>query len=48
MSKWHGGKGSRQRPNDTDKFNEQFEKIFGTRKKPKKRTSECKPKPTKQ
>ena len=48
MSKWHGGKGSRQRPTDKDKFNEQFDKIFGTRVKPKKRSPKCKPKPTKQ
>ena len=30
-------KGSRQRPYDKDKFNENFEKIFGNKKKKNKR-----------
>ena len=25
---WHGGKGSRPRPVDRDKFNESFDRIF--------------------
>jgi hypothetical protein len=28
MSKWHGGKGSKRRPEDTKKFNENWDKIF--------------------
>ena len=28
MTEWHGGKGSRDRTKDRDKFNESFEKIF--------------------
>ena len=33
MSKWHGGKGSSVKPYDKDKFNENFDKIFGKKKK---------------
>mgnify|MGYP003331166988 CR=1 FL=1 len=29
MSKWHGGKGSKQRPTDKDKYNENYDRIFG-------------------
>lgn len=29
MSKWHGGKGSKQRPTDQKKFSENWDKIFG-------------------
>ena len=29
MSKWHGGKGSKQRPTDRDKYNENYDRIFG-------------------
>ena len=37
MAKWHGGKGSKQRPTDKDKFDKEFERIFGKPKeKPKK------------
>jgi len=34
MSKWHGGKGSRQRPMsvDKDEFNRRFDEIFTGRK----------------
>jgi hypothetical protein len=32
QSAWHGGKGSRYRPTDTKKFNENWEKIFGHKK----------------
>ena len=28
MTKWHGGKGSRTRPCDKDKFDENFDRIF--------------------
>lgn len=28
MSKWHGGKGSKQRPTDMKKFNENWDRIF--------------------
>ena len=30
---WHGGKGSRPRHMDQDKFNENFDKIFKHKKK---------------
>jgi|TARA_B100001063_G_C16538262_1_gene439916 uncharacterized protein with von Willebrand factor type A (vWA) domain len=29
MSKWHGGKGSSRRPEDKDKYDEAWERIFG-------------------
>jgi len=29
MTEWHGGKGSRDRIKDRDKFNENFDRIFG-------------------
>lgn len=29
MSNWHGGKGSRQRTTNTQKFNDNYDKIFG-------------------
>lgn len=29
MSKWHGGKGSKQRPTDKEKFDKEYERIFG-------------------
>ena len=28
MNQWHGGKGSKTRPYDKDKFNESFDRIF--------------------
>lgn len=28
MSKWHGGKGSKQRPVDKEKFDSNWDKIF--------------------
>lgn len=31
MSKWHGGKGSVQRPIDKDKFDSGWEKAFGSK-----------------
>ena len=34
--KWHGGKGDRNRTKDIAKFNENFERIFGTQKRLKK------------
>ncbi len=33
MTKWHGGKGSSVKPYDKEKFNENFDKIFGNKKK---------------
>jgi len=39
MTKWHGGKGSAIKPYDVDKFNKNFEKIFGKKKKEKKNAS---------
>ena len=32
-SNWHGGKGSVQKPTDQDKYAENWEKIFGKKKK---------------
>tara|TARA_R110000796_G_scaffold62416_1_gene143938 strand:- start:177 stop:353 length:177 start_codon:yes stop_codon:yes gene_type:complete len=32
MANWHGGKGSRRRPEDTDKIKNNWDKIF--KKKP--------------
>jgi hypothetical protein len=29
MSKWHGGKGSKRRPEDSKKLDANWEKIFG-------------------
>ena len=34
--KWHGGKGDRNRTKDIAKFNESFERIFGTKERLKK------------
>ena len=28
MSKWHGGKGSKQRPTDRERYEENYERIF--------------------
>ena len=33
MSKWHGGKGSKRRPEDKKKIDDNWEKIFGKKKK---------------
>tara|TARA_R100000935_G_C2753666_1_gene130718 strand:+ start:345 stop:494 length:150 start_codon:yes stop_codon:yes gene_type:complete len=33
---WHGGKGSKPRPTDFDKFNDNFDKIFNKKDKDKK------------
>ena len=35
MAKWHGGKGSSYKPYDKDKFDKNFEAIFGKKKKDK-------------
>lgn len=35
MSKWHGGKGSKARPYDKDKFNDNWDRIFKTEKNQK-------------
>jgi len=35
MAKWHGGKGSIYKPYDKDKFDKNFEEIFGKKKKDK-------------
>ena len=34
--KWHGGKGSIQKPTNQDKYAEAWEKIFGEKRKDKK------------
>jgi hypothetical protein len=33
MTKWHGGKGSKPRPSDKDKYDQNFDRIFGDKKK---------------
>lgn len=33
MTKWHGGKGSNPRKVDKDKFDENFDRIFGKKDK---------------
>lgn len=33
MSKWHGGKGSKQRPTDKKKFDDNWDRIFKNKKK---------------
>lgn len=45
MSKWHGGKGSLVKPYNKDKFNKNFDKIFGSKKKEKADANETKGKP---
>lgn len=32
MSNWHGGKGSSPRPTDKEKYNENWDRIFGSKK----------------
>lgn len=33
MSKWHGGKGSKTRPTDKKKYDDNYDRIFGKKKK---------------
>jgi hypothetical protein len=33
MSKWHGGKGSKTRPTDKQAYDDNFDAIFGKKKK---------------
>ena len=33
MTQTHGGKGSKQRPTDQQKFNDNWDKIFGPKEK---------------
>lgn len=40
--KWHGGKGSHQRPTDRKKFSDNFDAIFGKRDEKKKIDEEIK------
>ena len=42
MSKWHGGKGSKRRPEDKKKINDNWDKIF--KKKEKKDANKTKTK----
>ena len=35
MSQWHGGKGSRPRPINKKKFDENWERIFGKKEEKK-------------
>ena len=35
MTKWHGGKGSSRRPENTKKYEDNYEAIFGKKKKKK-------------
>ena len=44
--KWHGGKGDRNRTKDIAKFNENFERIFGTKERLKKFENISKPETT--
>lgn len=37
MSEWHGGKGSKPRPVDKKKFDENWDRIFGNKKKEEKK-----------
>ncbi len=37
MTKWHGGKGDKRRPEDTKKYEDNYEAIFGKKKKKKKK-----------
>jgi len=37
MTKWHGGKGSKRRKEDKKKINDNWDKIFGKKKKEKKK-----------
>jgi len=39
MSKWHGGKGSKQRPTDHKKFEDNWDRIFGKKEKKESRDS---------
>jgi hypothetical protein len=32
MSKWHGGKGSKVRPTDKNKYDDNYDRIFGKKK----------------
>ena len=32
MSKWHGGKGSKQRPTDQKKYEDKWDRIFSKKK----------------
>ncbi len=41
MSKWHGGKGSKQRPTDRERYEENYERLLGyVRNKSEKRYTE--------
>lgn len=42
MSKWHGGKGSKRRPEDSKKLDANWEKVFGKKKKEKKDANKTK------
>ena len=33
MTKWHGGKGSKQRPTDNNKYRENYDKVFSYKNK---------------
>ena len=37
MSKWHGGKGSGRKPEDNKKYQDNYEAIFGKKRKKKKK-----------
>ena len=37
MTKWHGGKGSKRRPEDKKKIDANWDNIFGKKKKDKKK-----------
>lgn len=37
MTKWHGGKGDKRRPEDAKKYRDNWEAIFSKKKKKKKK-----------
>jgi len=37
MSQWHGGKGSKPRPVDKKKFDDNWDRIFGKKKEDEKK-----------
>jgi hypothetical protein len=39
-SKWHGGKGSKRRPEENKKYEESWDKIWGNKKKKEPQISE--------
>jgi hypothetical protein len=40
MTKWHGGKGSARRPEDRKKLDENWDRIFGQKRKQQEKQNE--------